>query len=375
MQLEPSIINPIRISSKEKFKILLVDDREENLIALEEMLQAESRTFIRALNGIEALRLAAITADIGLILLDVQMPGMNGFEVANLLASTQKTQNITIIFVTAINREEHFVLEGFKEGAVDYLSKPLNVKITRAKVKVFEKLYYAQKELKEALVEKDKVIVQLERFAKVVAHDLKTPLAGIISLISLMQMDPRIQTIEDIKEEMELLNQVSANLSDMISSMLVDARSSNNKLEEVDVNILVEQIKNTLFIPPHLQFICTEILPVLQTNLVKLKHVFQNLIGNAIKYHNKDSGKIQVGVLEQKGFYKFFVQDDGVGISEEDQERIFEKYEITQNVSAIDSSSGLGLSSIKTVIEEQGGEIWVESQSQIGSTFYFTWKK
>ena len=171
MQLEPLIIHPTETLVKEKFKILLVDDRVENLIALEEMLQAESRTFIRALNGIEALRLAALTDDIGLILLDVQMPGMNGFEVAKLLASTQKTKNITVIFVTAINREEHFVLEGFKEGAVDYLSKPLNIKITRAKVKVFENLYNTQKQLKEALIEKDKVIVQLERFGKLVAHD------------------------------------------------------------------------------------------------------------------------------------------------------------------------------------------------------------
>lgn len=374
MQLEPSIIHPTEISIKEKFKILLVDDRVENLIALEEMLQNESRTFIRALNGIEALRLAAVTDDIGLILLDVQMPGMTGFEVAKLLASTQKTKNISIIFVTAINREEHFVLEGFKEGAVDYLSKPLNIKITRAKVKVFENLYTAQKQLKEALIEKDRVIVQLERFGKVVAHDLKTPLAGIISLISLLQMDPRIQTIEDIKEEMELLNQVSLNLSDMISSMLTDARNSENTLEEVDVNLLITQIKNNLFIPQH---ICLNLekLPLLITNKIKLQHVFQNLISNAIKYHNKELGKFQIGVVEKADFYQFFVRDDGVGIPHEDQDRIFEQYEITNNVSAMDSSSGLGLSSIKTVIEEQGGKIWVESEPQIGSTFYFTWKK
>jgi len=374
MQLEPSIIHPTETLVKEKFKILLVDDRVENLIALEEMLQAESRTFIRALNGIEALRLAALTDDIGLILLDVQMPGMNGFEVAKLLASTQKTKNITVIFVTAINREEHFVLEGFKEGAVDYLSKPLNIKITRAKVKVFENLYNAQKQLKEALIEKDKVIVQLERFGKVVAHDLKTPLAGIISLITLLQMDPRIQTIEDIKEEMELLNQVSLNLSDMISSMLTDARNSENTLEEVDVNLLISQIKNNLFIPKH---ICLNLekLPLLITNKIKLQHVFQNLISNAIKYHDKDLGTLQIGVVEKADFYQFFVKDDGVGIPYEDQERIFEKYEITSNVSVKDSSLGLGLSSIKTVIEEQGGKIWVDSQPQIGSTFYFTWKK
>ena len=374
MQLEPLIIHPTESLVKEKFKILLVDDRVENLIALEEMLQAESRTFIKALNVIEALRLAALTDDIGLILLDVQMPGMNGFEVAKLLASTQKTKNITVIFVTAINREEHFVLEGFKEGAVDYLSKPLNIKITRAKVKVFENLYNAQKQLKEALIEKDRVIEKLERFGKVVAHDLKTPLAGIISLITLLQMDPRIQTIEDIKEEMEMLNQVSLNLSDMISSMLTDARNSENTLEEVDVNLLITQIKNNLFIPKH---ICLNLekLPVLITNKIKLQHVFQNLISNAIKYHDKDLGKLQIGVVEKVDFYQFFVEDDGVGIPYEDQERIFEKYEITSNVSVKDSSLGLGLSSIKTVIEEQGGKIWVDSQPQIGSTFYFTWKK
>jgi signal transduction histidine kinase len=188
-------------------------------------------------------------------------------------------------------------------------------------------------------------------------------------------MDPRIQTIEDIKEEMELLNQVSSNLSDMISSMLVDARNSENTLEEVDVNSLIAQVKSILFIPPQITLNVKEKLPVIFTNRIKLQHVFQNLIGNALKYHNKESGKILIGFREETDFYQFFVEDDGVGICKSDQERIFEQYEITNNVSAIDSSSGLGLSSIKTVIEEQGGKIWVESIPLIGSTFYFTWKK
>ncbi len=173
------------------FTILLVDDREENLISLEDILEAENRVFLKATSGNEALRLALKNEQIGLIMLDVQMPEMDGFEVARLLKSNTKTRDISIIFVTAISKEEQYVLQGFGEGAVDYLQKPLDINVTKAKVNVFERLYFFQDELKRSLEEKDKVNKQLERFMYVVAHDLKSPLNGVNGLLTMLKEDER----------------------------------------------------------------------------------------------------------------------------------------------------------------------------------------
>ena len=120
--------------------------------------------------------------DIGLIMLDVQMPDMDGFEVAHILKANSKTKDIAIIFVTAISKDEQYVLKGFEEGAVDYLQKPLDVNITRAKVNVFERLYLAQHHLRVSLDEVERINKQLERFVFIVSHDLKWPLASISML-------------------------------------------------------------------------------------------------------------------------------------------------------------------------------------------------
>src|SRR6185312_13002752 len=113
------------ITKQKDFAILLVDDKKENLIVLEELLQAEGRRFLIAESGNEALQVVNCNKDIGLILLDVQMPDIDGFEVARVLKSNPSTKNISIIFVTAISTEQQYVLKGFEEGAVDYLQKPL----------------------------------------------------------------------------------------------------------------------------------------------------------------------------------------------------------------------------------------------------------
>ncbi|MEY5041978.1 MAG: hypothetical protein RLZZ414_1531, partial [Bacteroidota bacterium] len=127
-------------------KVLLVDDKTENLFALEKMLQSDNRVFLKATSTSNALKLA-INNELALILLDVQMPEMDGFELAKILKSNSKTANIPIIFVTAINKDEKYVLKGYDLGAVDYLFKPLNLAITRAKVDTFINLYQQNREL------------------------------------------------------------------------------------------------------------------------------------------------------------------------------------------------------------------------------------
>lgn len=363
--------------SEKDFTILLVDDREENLLSLEEMLQGEGRKFIRASSGNDALKMVLRNEQIGLIMLDVQMPGMDGFEVARLLKSNPRTSEISIIFVTAISKEEQYVLKGFEEGAVDYLQKPLDTNVTKAKVNVFEQLYFHQRSLKDAMAQLEKINKQLEQFVFIVAHDLKSPLSGIVTMLSVLEVEPTIMQNNHTKQYIDLLSSAALHLSDMISSILDYSRKSmqQQSVEEVDVHQLVEQIAFLLFPPAHIRIVITSRLPVLRTRKLKLQQVFQNLISNAVKYNDKKEGLIEVGMEDKGEFYEFFVRDNGPGISEEDQYNMFKLFRTGSNVSAKESSTGVGLNIMKVIVEEQGGRIHVASEPGKGSTFYFEWKK
>lgn len=358
------------------FSILLVDDKMENLISLQRLLEAGNRCFYRATSGNEALKTVLRNNDIGLILLDVQMPEMDGFEVARLLQLNPKTRDIAIIFVTAINKEEQNVIRGFTTGAVDYLSKPLDVNVTRAKVNVFEKLYFSRLELKNAIAEKEKINKQLERFTYMVAHDLKSPLAGAISLLSMINEEDCIQRSPEIKDQMSTVLSATHHLTEMIIAILDYARQTDNAdtMERVDVNQLITDIARLLFLPAHIRIHAEGLLPVVTTRRLKLQRVFQNLISNAIKYNDKKDGRIAVGVADQGEFYEFYVNDNGPGLQQRDTDRVFRLFE-RLDYHGEEEGSGIGLNIFKMLVEEQGGKVWVTSEPGQGSTFYFLWRK
>lgn len=359
------------------FTILLVDDRPENLLSLEEILLKPGRKFITAQSGNEALKQVLKHEHIGLIMLDVQMPEMDGFEVARILKSNPRTKDISIIFVTALSREEQYVLKGFAEGAVDYLQKPLDINVVRAKVNVFEQLYFNQFRLKSALTELDRINKQLEKFVYIVSHDLKSPLSSVIMMLELIRNDAHIKANEEVRENIDMVYQASGRLSDMIMALLEYSTTSLSQqaIEEVDLHQMVQQLAALLFPPKHIQIQIRQQLPSLVTRKVKLEQVFQNLLSNAIKYNDKPQGLIEVGYTDKEGYHEFFVRDNGPGIAEEDRSRIFKLFETTVNQSQRDSSTGIGLNLLKIIVEEQGGKIWVESNPGEGSVFYFEWMK
>ena len=355
------------------FTILLVDDRPENNLLLQELLEKENREFVTANSGNEALKTALKTPDIGLIMLDVQMPEMDGFEVAHILKSNPKTKDIAIIFVTAINKEDQYILKGFEEGAVDYLQKPLDINITRAKVNVFEKLYFYQRNLKAALREKEQVNKQLENFVSLVSHDLKSPLAAIVTILSTLRGNEIIESQPDVHERLEMVYISSYHLAEMIDSFLEYSSQSLSQqtIEEVDSYALVNQVAFFLLPPKHIKIQVAEDLPVLQTRKLKLQQVFQNLLSNAIKYIDKPEGHIEVGVKEKEDHFEFCVKDNGPGVAGDDVKRIFKLFEVTTNKSNVDSSTGLGLNILKMIVEEQGGKIWVEVKLGYRQHFLF----
>lgn len=359
-----------------EFTILLVDDRPENNILLEEVLAKENRKFLIASNGNDALKLTIKHDNIGLIMLDVQMPDMDGFEVARLLKLNNKTKELAIIFVTAINKEEQYVMQGFKQGAVDYLQKPLDINITRAKVNVFETLYFYQQDLKNSLKEIEKINQQLERFVYMVSHDLKSPLASIITILSVLRNNPVIEGNVEISEKLDHVDLASQHLSEMISSILEYSKQSLSQqtIEEVDTYELVNQVAFLLFPPKNITIKVAEDMPVLITRKLKLQQVFQNLISNAIKYADKPGSVIEIGFTTQPDFNIFYVWDNGPGITKEEHTNIFNLFQ-TNNKTYNNANTGVGLNILKVIVEEQGGKIWVESKPGYGSTFCFEWRK
>ncbi len=363
-----------------EFIILLVDDRPENLISLEEMLAQEGRTFIKASSGNVALRQVLKNDRIGLIMLDVQMPDMDGFEVAQLLKSNPKTRDISIIFVTALSKEDQYVLKGFQEGAVDYLQKPLDINITKAKVTVFEKLYFYQQNLRNTASELDRINKQLERFVYTVSHDLKSPLTGLIAILSLLEMRQEEGALlqDEVDEYTGLAKSAAYYMSNMIDDLLDYSQKSVDQqtVELVDTKALTQQIIRLLFLPPHIQIQIKDSMPTLYTRRMKLQQVFQNLISNAVKYNDKPSGLIEIGYEDKGDLVEFFLKDNGPGISDDDQAVIFDLFQRGRATSTLkESSTGVGLNILKILIEEQGGSLRIDSRLGEGSTFYFGWMK
>jgi|KBSMisStandDraft_5_1062788.scaffolds.fasta_scaffold24145_3 signal transduction histidine kinase len=362
---------------REPFIILIADDKIENIISLEEILAADNRIFLRATSGNETLKHALKNENIGLIMLDIQMPGMDGFEVAKLLKSNSNTKNISIIFVTASNNEDQYILKGFAHGAVDYLQKPLNENVTKAKVNVFERLYFYQQGLKKALNDFEIINKQLERFVYVVSHDIKSPLSSIITVLSVLEKNEQVINNPYLQSRIEMLSQSSNHLSTMINSILDYSRKSlaQQTTEDVDVYELVQQIAYLLFPPQNITINISPDLPVIKTQRIKLQQVFQNLLSNAIKFNDKSQGIIDVNVKNKDDHYEFSVKDNGPGISSEDREIIFKLFQTSNAKVKNETSTGVGLFIIKMTVEEQGGNIHVESEEGKGSTFYFQWKK
>ena len=174
-----------------------------------------------------------------------------------------------------------------------------------------------------------------------------------------------------------MVYQASGRLSEMIMALLEYSTTSLSQqtIEEVDVHLMVQQLAALLFPPKHIHIQLEGQLPTLITRKVKLEQVFQNLLSNAIKYNDKPQGLIRIGYASKEDCHEFFVSDNGPGIAEEDRSRIFKLFEITENQSKRDSSTGIGLNLLKVIVEEQGGKIWVESTPGEGSVFYFQWMK
>ncbi len=220
-----------KLQQRATMGILIVDDRPENLLTLESIIEKEGRRIIKASGGNEALRLA-IRENIGLIMMDIQMPEIDGIEVARLLRSNKTTRHIPIIFVSAINTTERPCMEDFEDGTVDYLHKPLNMEATRNKVALHERMYYMRTESQMYKEAAEKNASQFEQFVYIVSHDLKAPLRAIENLTNWILDDLGDRKEGAISENLSLMKSRVNRMRSLLEGVLDYSRCG--KIDGID---------------------------------------------------------------------------------------------------------------------------------------------
>lgn len=406
-------------------KILLVDDLHENLVALEAILEPLGHTLIKARSGREALR-QILKHECALILLDVQMPDMDGFEIAKLIKERERSKYIPIVFVTAVNRDERHIFHGYSSGAVDYVAKPFNADILKSKVTVFVDLYLQRKEIErqaellrlseqqemraihlEREIELEKLhMAELEvakeaaeqasraksRFLAHMSHELRTPLNAVIGYSELLIEEAAKQSITTFHSDLGKIQKAGYHLLELISDILdltkieeshMPLHLSSFSFEDVlrqSVDVIQQRARrHDLKISVKVSKSVGQLQPILADEL-KLKQILYNLLSNAAKY-TQDGGSIVVTGLLRKGrcgshesgCLVVTVSDTGIGIKPEDHERVFAPFEqVGETPSMHHEGTGLGLSLTKRLVELHGGAIWLKSEPGKGSTFAFS---
>jgi signal transduction histidine kinase len=355
----------------DKVKCLLVDDVEENLMALEALLRGPDREIHKASSGPAALELLLVH-DFALAFLDIHMPTMDGFELAELMRGTERSKHVPIIFITAATNEPLPMFRGYESGAVDVLFKPINPEILRQKADVFVQLHHQRLELAAAVRAREDVLA-------IVSHDMRTPLSVVHTTASML-LNPKYQFTpqqireqhERIKRNVELMNRMIGDLMDMANlragKLAIDPRPLvvNDVLREaVAAHETPARDKGlTLAYDASADVMAT------QADRARLMQVFQNLIGNAVKFC-KAGDRITVTSRTRGSQALIEISDTGPGIAPEDLPHIFDPY-YSASKKHQKTGTGLGLYIGKGIVDAHGGQIRCASEPGVGTTFTVT---
>lgn len=356
-------------------KILIVDDVTRNIQVVGSILRKSHFGVAYAQSGIRALELAQEN-NYDLILLDVMMPEMNGFEVCKRLKANEKTKDIPVIFLTAKSDTESMV-KGFELGGVDYIIKPFNGTELVARVKNHLDLKIAKQQLADSNSAKDK-------FFSILAHDLKNPLSTFKNVTELLRDNFDILNKEEQLKLLDTINATSNSLYELLENLLNWSRSQTGRIQFnpmlIDLKWIVNNNLSLLETAAETKSISLEInipdnmMIFADTNM--LNTIIRNLVSNAVKFTN-ENGKIRISAeVYDDNFVMLMISDTGVGINEEDLDKLFRiDIHYTKKGTNQESGTGLGLVLCKEFVEKNGGSITVESQTGVGSTFKMTFPR
>ncbi len=399
----------------QKAKILLVDDRPANLFALEAILEDLGQELVKANSGKEALR-HILNEDFAVILLDVNMPEMDGFEAATLIRERERSRHTPILFITAHKDDEH-LFRGYYAGAVDFLYKPINPEVLRSKVSIFVDLSIKSdllqkhatmletrnSELERSIRERqraedevrrlnselelrvkdrtDELVranEELRQFGYAASHDLREPLRTVASYTQLLGRRYADKLDDEAREFMGYITDSVHRMDNLLSDLLSYSYQLNVReqvLTTVDTEAVLQGVLMNL--DSSIKETSTEIthsgLPEVQSDFGQLGQVFQNLVSNSIKYHGPDAPKIHVSAEDKGDEWVFSFADNGLGIEPRYHEQIFGIFKRLHGREY--PGTGIGLALCKRIVERQDGRIWVESEAGQGSTFKFTLPK
>jgi light-regulated signal transduction histidine kinase (bacteriophytochrome) len=397
-------------------KILIVDDREDNLLSIETVLEPDGYRIVKANSGRQVLKILLSDFDFALILMDVQMPNLNGFETASLIYERERLRHIPIIFITANNYGEENIFKGYRAGAVDYIYKPVNPELLRAKVSVFVDLYrknhrllaqeqklvainksleleiHERKASEEKVIELNRELLEniarletankdLDLFAFMASHDLQAPLRKIRMFSDRLLSDHRQNMNKDGQMYLSRIQEVSKRMQDLINDILRFSKISGEKesLQEVDLNEVVKEVISEMDGPIREKKaeIILDPLPVLPVNAVLMVPLFSNLINNSLKYSKKQElPKIHIRHEVMSGggkdadprYCRILIEDNGIGFDQKYAEQIFDMFR-RLHPSAEYEGTGIGLALCKKIVEKHKGFISARGKPGEGAVF------
>jgi signal transduction histidine kinase len=358
---------------KEPLKILLVDDIPANLLTLEGILEDESRILMKSLSGNEALKII-MEEPIDLILLDIQMPDMDGVEVAQLLRANPKTKHIPIIFVSAIAKSERPSFSEFEAGSFDFIPKPLDIAETQKIVSIFESACRYRRQAQKYQEQIRKLNDHSDQFLYILSHDLNAPLRAIDNLVLWLEEDVKKGITEETQENISLLKNRVGKMKLLLDGLLSFARAGKMQecAEDFSVYDLIEEImddeKKRHALVANIDAPANSI----STNKQALQRVLCEVIKNAVYFNHNPSCEITVLVKPLAQALEFSIIDNGPGIKPQQQKMIFDIFQTLPSPHP-EQTSGVGLSIVKKLVEDRGGKVWISPTCKTGTQVNFTW--
>lgn len=362
--------------------ILIVDDTPENLISLKKVLEKHNFEVDTASSGEEALKKVLKNAYV-LIILDVQMPGMDGFEVAEAISGYSKAKETAIIFLSAANTELNFITKGYSSGGLDYITKPVDMNILLLKVQTFYRIYDQSRkliEIQNALLEEIEFRKQAERkkdeFISIASHELKTPLTSVKGYVQLLERSIDKGDIPTVKKHLEKaqvqLDKLNALIADLLDISKIESGKLKFNKKHFDLNLLLDSIVEVMNQSnPEFNMIRTGgITSEVFADEMRIEQVIVNFLTNAIKYA-PGTTEIHINVSEEQGHAIVAVRDFGIGIDMEQQKHVFDKFYRVEETAIHFQGLGIGLYISAEIIRRHSGTVGVKSIFGEGSEFHF----